>query len=393
MLYGLLNLSFWGYVIALFIMTQLTIFSVTVYLHRHQAHRALELHPVVSHFFRFWLWLTTGMRTIEWVAVHRKHHAYTEQEQDPHSPQQAGLSNVLLRGVELYRAAAQDKAMLEKYGYGTPDDWIERRIYSRSFKGVFLMLVIDLVLFGVPGITIWALQMLWIPFFGAGVINGIGHYFGYRNFESPDASRNIVPWAVFIGGEELHNNHHAFASSAKLSVRPWEVDSGWGVIRLLSWFGLAKVNRVAPRLIEQSTKNTVDMDTLKAVLSNRLSIMSVYAKDVIQPIWHKQFVKADRQQQGLLRKAKKWLIRDEILLSSNHKKGLSELLTQYQQLQQIYDFRQKLQTLWQEKKASPAQQLAALQEWCQSAEQTGITVLQEFALKMKRFVSSGTVAI
>ena len=392
MLYGLLNLSFWGYVIALFIMTQLTIFSVTIYLHRHQAHRALELHPVASHFFRFWLWLTTGMRTIEWVAVHRKHHAYTEQEQDPHSPLQVGLSNVLWRGVELYRTAAKDKTMLEKYGYGTPDDWVEHRIYVHSVKGIFLMLGIDLVLFGVPGIIMWAVQMLWIPLFGAGVINGIGHYFGYRNFESPDASRNIVPWAVFIGGEELHNNHHAFASSAKLSVRPWEVDSGWGVIQLLSWFKLAKVNRVAPKLIEQPTKNTVDMDTLKAVLINRLSVMSVYAKDVIQPIWHNQLVKADRQQQGVLRKARKWLIRDEILLSSSNKKGLSELLTQHHQLQQIYDFRQKLQTLWHEKKADPAQQLAALQEWCQSAEQTGIATLQEFALKVKRFATPMQVA-
>jgi stearoyl-CoA desaturase (Delta-9 desaturase) len=392
MLYGLLNLSFWGYVIALFIMTQLTIFSVTIYLHRHQAHRALELHPVASHFFRFWLWLTTGMRTIEWVAVHRKHHAYTEQEQDPHSPLQVGLSNVLWRGVELYRTAAKDKAMLEKYGYGTPDDWVEHRIYVHSVKGIFLMLGIDLVLFGVPGIIMWAVQMLWIPLFGAGVINGIGHYFGYRNFESPDASRNIVPWAVFIGGEELHNNHHAFASSAKLSVRPWEVDSGWGVIQLLSWFKLAKVNRVAPKLIEQPTKNTVDMDTLKAVLINRLSVMSVYAKDVIQPIWHNQLIKADRQQQGVLRKARKWLIRDEILLSSSNKKGLSELLTQHHQLQQIYDFRQKLQTLWHEKKADPAQQLAALQEWCQSAEQTGIATLQEFALKVKRFATPMQVA-
>ncbi|MFL6712717.1 MAG: acyl-CoA desaturase, partial [Sulfurifustis sp.] len=228
LLTGVVSLPWWGYVLVALVFTHITIASVTIYLHRHQAHRALDLHPVVSHFFRFWLWLTTGMITKEWAAVHRKHHAKVETPDDPHSPQQWGIRKVLWDGTSLYRVASKDGEILAKYGHGTPDDWIERHLYSRrNTWGIASMLVINLVLFGPIGLTIWAVQMAWIPFFAAGVINGIGHYWGYRNYEVQDASRNIVPWGILIGGEELHNNHHAYPSSAQLSNKWWVFDIGW----------------------------------------------------------------------------------------------------------------------------------------------------------------------
>ncbi len=245
---GLLPLPWWGYIVVAFALTHVTIAAVTIYLHRHSAHRALDLHPVVSHFFRFWLWLTTGMVTKEWTAIHRKHHAKVETPDDPHSPQTRGIRTVLLRGAELYREEAKNQETLEKYGKGTPDDWIERNVYSRySWEGVGLMLMVNLVLFGAPGLTIWAVQMLWIPVTAAGIINGIGHYWGYRNFACADASTNIVPWGILIGGEELHNNHHAYGSSAKLSSRWFEFDLGWTYIRILELCRLADVRKVAPQ--------------------------------------------------------------------------------------------------------------------------------------------------
>ena len=275
MLYGLLNLSFWGYVVATLILTHITIIGVTIYLHRYQAHRGLELHPLLSHFFRFWLWLTTGMVTKEWAAIHRKHHAKCETAEDPHSPQVKGLKKVLWEGAELYQEEAKNQETLERYGQGTPDDWLERNIYTRhSAKGIVLMLLIDLLLFGIPGITIWALQMAWIPFHAAGVINGIGHYWGYRNFECKDAARNIFPWAFWIGGEELHNNHHTFATSAKFSVKWWEFDIGWGYIKLFSLLKLAKVKRLPPKVKIVPNKTCVDIETVKAIITGRFQVMS-----------------------------------------------------------------------------------------------------------------------
>ncbi len=255
MLFGLLNLSLGGYLIALVILTQITIAAVTIYLHRHQTHRALGLHPLISHFFRFWLWLTTGMVTAEWVAIHRKHHATTDVDGDPHSPVVAGIKKVFWQGAELYRAATKDKEMIAKYAHGTPNDWLERKLYAKHpTMGITLMLLLDLLLFGIPGLSLWAIQMLWIPLFAAGVINGIGHHWGYRNFECPDAATNIIPWGLWIGGEELHNNHHTFASSAKFSVKWWEFDIGWAYIRILSWLGLAKVKKLSPKLAVASGK-------------------------------------------------------------------------------------------------------------------------------------------
>ena len=278
MVTGVLDLPWWGYVIYTLVLTHITIAAVTIFLHRHQAHRALDLHPLPSHFFRFWLWITTGMVTKEWTAVHRKHHAKCESEDDPHSPQIAGINKVLWQGTELYRKETRNAETLEKYGHGTPDDWIERHLYSRhALLGISSMLVIDLVLFGFIGLTIWAVQMLWIPFFAAGVINGIGHYWGYRNFQPEDASRNIVPWGILVGGEELHNNHHAYASSARLSNRWFEFDIGWLYIRMLETVGLAQVKKVAPKVRLVAAKAQCDLATVQAVVTHRYELLAKYA--------------------------------------------------------------------------------------------------------------------
>ena len=221
--------------------THITILSVTLYLHRCQAHRAVEFHPAVSHFMRFWLWMTTGMITRQWVAVHRKHHRYSDVQGDPHTPHIYGIWSVLFGGAGLYHTASKDTAMVQKYGVGTPDDWIERTIYTPySRLGIILMLVIDILLFGVWGLLVWGIQMIWIPFWAAGVVNGVAHWIGYRNGTTKDHSRNISPIGVIIGGEELHNNHHLDPASAKFSRRWWELDIGWVWIRLLSLVGLAK---------------------------------------------------------------------------------------------------------------------------------------------------------
>jgi len=273
---GLLDLPWWGYVVVALVLTHITIASVTIFLHRHQAHRALELHPIPSHFFRFWLWLTTGMVTKEWAAIHRKHHAKCETPEDPHSPQKRGIRKVLWEGAELYRAEANNQETLQRYGHGTPDDWLERNVYRRSVLGVSIMLVIDVIAFGAVGLTIWAVQMVWIPFWAAGVINGIGHYWGYRNYDCVDASRNISPWGILIGGEELHNNHHSFATSAKLSSKWYEFDIGWMYIRILEMLGLAKAKKVIPTPRFGEAKHVPDFDTLQAIVTHRYDVMTRY---------------------------------------------------------------------------------------------------------------------
>ncbi|MDQ8039898.1 MAG: fatty acid desaturase [Rickettsiella sp.] len=381
MLFGLLNLSFWGYVVALLILTHITIIGVTVYLHRSQAHRALELHPVLSHFFRFWLWLTTGMETKEWVAIHRKHHAKCETVDDPHSPQILGIKKVFFEGAELYREEAKNTDTMVRYGQGTPDDWIERNLYSKhSVLGIGIMFVIDLVLFGIPGITIWALQMLWIPLFAAGVVNGIGHYWGYRNFECPDAARNILPFGAFIGGEELHNNHHTFPTSAKLSVKQWEFDLGWTYIRLFQLLKLAKVKRVCPQLKETPGKLHVDLDTLSALITNRFQVMARYSKEVLLPVLKEETEKANTLlSKTLLKRAKVSLIRSELLLNEEGKQQLAAVIDKHHMLALVYQYRLKLQEIWNRTTATQRELLEALQEWCKQAEATGIIVLRKFA--------------
>ncbi len=386
MFYGLLDLSFWGYVAATLILTQITIAAVTIYLHRHQAHRALDLHPAVSHFFRFWLWLATGMVTREWVAVHRKHHARCETPEDPHSPQMLGISKVLWEGSELYRAEAAKPETLARYTHGTPDDWMERHVYGRyPNRGILLMFLIDLLLFGLPGITIWAIQMVWIPFFAAGVINGIGHYWGYRNFETQDASTNIVPWGILIGGEELHNNHHAFASSAKFSSKWWEFDLGWLYIRLLASLGLGRVKKVPPKAVLVPGKVKVDLDTLSAIITNRLQVMAQYASNVVQRVHQEELSRAHGAYRHLLKRARALLVREESLMTEECRLRLEHVLDGSQALQTVYDFKQKLQAIWSQRSASQEKLLQSLQEWCRQAEETGIRALVDFASHLRSY--------
>ena len=394
MLFGVLNLSFWGYVIATIVLTQLTIASVTIYLHRHQTHRALTLHPIISHVFRFWLWLTTGMVTAEWVAIHRKHHATTDMEGDPHSPVVLGLKKVFWQGAELYRDASNNKELVEKYSHGTPDDWIERNLYARhSARGILLMFLIDVFLFGIPGISIWAIQMMWIPVWAAGVVNGVGHYWGYRNFECLDAATNVFPWGFWIGGEELHNNHHTFASSAKFSVKWWEFDIGWMYIRLLSFLGLARVKKLPPKLARQEGKLHVDLDTVKAVIGNRFQVMSYYYKRVVRPILQR-VKESDVETKGdkkLIQHAGALLRRQEGLLSPRANSRLQALLERYEQLRVVYNYRQSLQNIWLKTAASQKELIESLQQWCKQAEDSGLDVLRQFAEQLKGYVPKAVV--
>lgn len=379
MFYGLLDLSWWGYLLFILTTTQITIFAVTVFLHRSQAHRALDLHPVISHFFRLWLWLTTGMVTKAWVAIHRKHHARCETAEDPHSPQIMGLSKVMWQGAELYRREAANQETLARFGAGTPDDWIEHNLYSaKSALGIQFLLGLYVVLFGVPGLALWAIQMGWIPFFAAGIINGVGHFWGYRNFECPDAATNITPFAFIVGGEELHNNHHTYPTSAKFSVKWWEFDIGWGFITLCRWFGLAKVKRIAPQVASVPGKH-MDAETLKAVISNRFQVMSCYTKEVLIPVYKQEKEKAEPQDLSLWDRMKQSLVKEPSTLDAPLKQSLAGFLESNNRLNQVYEYRERLSAIWAQSAASPKELLEALQSWCQEAEATGIKSLKEFS--------------
>lgn len=385
-LHGLLHLSLCGYVVTTLVLAHITIVSITVYLHRCQSHRALELHPVVSHFFRFWLWLTTAAKTKEWVAVHRKHHAKCETPEDPHSPKIYGIRKVFFEGAELYQQEAKNVTTLARYGEGTPDDWLERKVYSAPFAyGISIMMVIDLLLFGVPGLTIWAIQMMTMPLLAAGVINGIGHYFGYRNFECPDEARNIIPWSILTAGEELHNNHHTFATSAKLSVKWWEFDLGWMYIRILQALGLAKVKRLPPKLKQSSTKANIDLDTLTAVVINRFQVMSHYTKAVILPVLREEQQTASVAGKALLKRCRALLVKTDVLLDEKGKQRVSNILEANQAICLAYQYRQKLQAIWSRTTANQRELLDALQQWCKEAEATGINALRNFALQVRGY--------
>ncbi len=380
MLTGLLELPIWGYIAITLVATHITIVGVTLYLHRAMAHRAVDLHPVVAHFFRLWLWLTTGQVTREWIAVHRKHHAKVETAEDPHSPQIHGIAKLLLQGTELYRIGVRDAETVERYGHGAPDDWLERNVYTRhSGKGYYITLALNVILFGPIGITMWAVQMLWIPVTAAGVINGVGHWWGYRNYETPDASTNIVPIGIIIGGEELHNNHHAFASSAKFSSKWWEFDIGWFYIRLMEMLGLARVKKIAPRPVIVPGKARVDLDSVKGVISNRMQVMSQYAKNVLAKVYEEELSRADHAERPLLRRVKILLVREESRLTLDARARLDAALKHSQALQTVYLYKGKLQAIWQERTASHERLRQSLQEWCREAEESGIRALQEFA--------------
>lgn len=386
---GLIDLPWWGYIVVALVFTHITIVSVTIYLHRHQTHRGLDLHPVVSHFFRFWLWIATGMQTKAWVAIHRKHHAKCETHEDPHSPVVMGLRKVLWQGAELYRAEAKNQQTLEKYGHSTPDDWIERHVYTPfTSRGILVMMAIDVALFGAIGLTIWAIQMIWIPFFAAGVINGVGHFWGYRNYECADAATNIVPWGILIGGEELHNNHHTFASSAKFSSKWWEFDIGWMYIRVLETLGLAKVKKVAPRPAFDPAKQRFDLETVKAVVTNRFQVMARFAREVVNQVHREELKKVDptdKETWTLLKKSRRLIVRETSLIDEHHRQHLSKALEQNGTLSTVYTMKEKLQGIWHRSTATHEQLMHALEEWCHQAEATGIRALHEFALKLRTY--------
>ena len=390
---GVLDWPVWKIVVAALVMTHITIAGVTIYLHRCQAHRALDLHPIVSHFFRLWLWGTTGMQTREWAAIHRKHHAKCETAEDPHSPQVKGIRKVLLEGAELYMEEGNNDETLEKYGRGTPEDWVERNVYSKFvWHGVGLMLVIDWVLFGLGfGTTVWAVQMLWIPIFAAGVINGIGHFSGYRNYDCADASRNIVPWGILIGGEELHNNHHTYATSAKLSSRWYEFDIGWMYIRILSALKLATVKKVAPKPRFATPRALVDHDNLQAVIAHRYDVMAKYAKS---------FKRAYREEVARLesrgdheaaddlvrvKTARRWLHKDTTKLSPVHRDQVAGALAESPMLAKVHEMRTELASIWERSSASSEQLLVQLQDWCKRAEESGVRALQEFSVRLRSY--------
>ena len=382
---GLLAASWWQIILYTLVTTHVTIASVTIYLHRHQAHRAMDLHALPAHFFRLWLWLGTGQVTKEWVSIHRKHHAKCETIEDPHSPQAHGIKKVFWQGAELYRAESKNKETVSKYGHGTPNDWIERNLYTRfSWQGVGLMLVINLALFGAAGLAVWAVQMMWIPVTAAGIINGIGHYWGYRNFEAPDASTNISPWGIMIGGEELHNNHHTYPTSAKFSVKPYEFDIGWGYIRALQFVGLARVKKVPPKLQLGAIQPVADEKTLEALIAHRYEVMAGFARALRDAgkaeVAALQSKKADS---SVLRAANRWLHRDDDKVPASAKPQMAQARAEHPVLDKMVIMREELRQMWLTTSASREQLTADLQGWCHRAEQSGIAALNEFSMKLR----------
>ncbi len=366
--------------------THITIVAVTVYLHRHSAHRALDLHPVLQHFFRFWLWMTTGMGTLEWTAIHRKHHAKCETEEDPHSPVIRGIGEIMWRGVEAYRVEAANEETLRKYGRGCPDDWIERNVYSRfPVGGIAAMMVIDLALFGVLGLTVWAVQMVWIPFFAAGVINGIGHWWGYRNFECPDAARNISPWGILIGGEELHNNHHTYPNSAKLSVKWFEFDIGWFWIRLFEMLGLAHVISTGPVVERVPDKDILDKDAAWALLNDRFNVMARYSREVVAPVMEQEYRKADQATRKMIRRAKKVLCRDTVVVDERDLQRISAAVESSENIAVIHQLHEDLRAIWAKRGGNMEEVINALSQWCKAAEASGMQALHEFAETLKSY--------
>ncbi len=385
---GILDLPWWGYVLVVLGLTHITIASVTIFLHRHQAHRALDLHAIPSHFFRFWLWMTTGMVTKEWAAIHRKHHAKCETAEDPHSPQILGINRVLWGGVFLYVKESRNKDTMERYGHGTPDDWMERNIYTPGQKvGIVLMLAIDMALFGVvPGALIWGVQMIWIPFWAAGVINGLGHFWGYRNYDCVDASTNLVPWGILIGGEELHNNHHSFATSAKLSSKWYEFDIGWMYIRIMEMLGLAKVKKTIPKPKFAEAKKMVDLEMLQAIVTHRYDVMRRYANS-LKDVYREEMAKLSQSESKVdLKQLRRWLNAERTEgFPAKLQQQFEKAVAESPRLQQLVMMKQELVAIWARSSASREQLVKQLQDWCARAEASGIRQLEEFSERLRRY--------
>jgi len=385
--HGLLQAGWGTLAIYLLVATQLTIFSVTLYLHRSMAHRGVDFHPLVAHGFRFWTWLTTSMVTKEWVAIHRKHHAKCETEEDPHSPVQKGIKTVFWRGVELYREARGQREDIEKYGKGCPDDWIERHLYTpHATMGPTLLLFLSFALFGFAGVAVWAIQMLWIPFWAAGVVNGLGHWWGYRNFVTDDTATNLTPWGVWIGGEELHNNHHAFPSSAKFALRKWELDIGWVAIKACEKVGLAKVLRVAPSLNVRPNISVPDADTLKALLAIRFQAMTDFQRSVLKPALYEEASAAGGKVRSLLpRKLRAALADDGRWLKPDARQQLQSWIAQRPRIRALVEHRARLAAVLEGRSQTATDTLHHLQDWCHEAEASGIRALQDFSARLKGY--------
>ena len=385
--HGAWSLNWWQVILFTLLLTHITMISVTIYLHRHQAHRSLDLHPLPAHFFRFWLWLTTGQVTKEWASIHRKHHAKCETVDDPHSPQIYGIRKVLLEGAELYRAESKVKETMERYGHGTPDDWIERNLYTRySWQGVGLMMIVNLYLFGALGLSVWAVQMMWTPIMAAGIINGAGHFWGYRNFEAPDSSTNISPWGILIAGEELHNNHHTYPTSAKFSVKPFEFDIGWVYIRGMEMVGLAKARKTVPHLKLGEIKPQADAKTLEAIIANRYEVMAKYATE-LRAACATELEQVKQQGAAArladLQLAKRWLHRDAEKIPSAVLPQLANAVNGSPKLAKLVSMREELRQLWTRTNVSAEQLVVDLQQWCKQAESSGIDALAQFSMKLR----------
>ncbi len=383
--HGLSGLVWWQVLLVALVLTHITIVSVTLYLHRCQAHRALELHPLVSHFFRFWLWLTTGMVTKEWAAIHRKHHAKCEQEGDPHSPQIFGIKKVFWEGAELYRAEANNADTVQRFGHGTPNDWVERNVYTRHSRwGIVIMLALDVALFGGLGLAVWAMQMAWIPIWAAGVVNGIGHYWGYRNFEAADASTNLVPWGIIIGGEELHNNHHTYPTSAKFSVKPYEFDIGWLYISVLAKLGLARAKKTPPKLAFGAVQPVADEKTLEAIITNRYEVMARYARQMRVTVQAElDALQAKSADVSRLEAVRRWLHRDDDKVPAKYKAKVEQVRAQHPALAQMHAMREELRQLWSNTTLTREQLARNLQAWCRRAEESGIAALRDYAVQLR----------
>jgi stearoyl-CoA desaturase (delta-9 desaturase) len=387
--YGLFELPFWGYVAVTFATIQVMFLGVTLYLHRDQAHGGLTLHPILRHVFRFWLWFSSGVVTREWVAVHRRHHVYADQEGDPHSPVIFGLKRVVLEGYELYLAATQDTSILKNYGKGTPDDWIERHLYSRySNAGIVLFSLTFLILFGIPAIVMVAVHLSAQPFLAGGVVNGLGHAVGYRSFEMPSTATNLVPWGLLLGGEELHNNHHAFPRSARFAVQRWELDIGWLWICVFRGLGLAKVRYVAPRPHLERKRSELDAETVHALFKNRMHVLRDYARRVVLPVCREL---ARREPRGSVpARTSRLLIRHPALLADEARRALRDLLDRYEVLRRVVEFRDGLQHLWTDASANQARAVGQLREWCAKAEASGIRALRDFSLGLPAYAVAQT---
>lgn len=375
----------WWSVIFLLVTTHITILTVTVYLHRAVSHRALTLNKWIEHFFRFWGWFTTGQSTRQWAAVHRKHHAFCEKDGDPHSPKIFGLKKVFFQGVSLYRTEAKNPETIEKYGKFTPNDWLENKLYENySWLGLVVLLLIDVAFFGVHGTWVWLAQILWIPFWAAGVVNGVGHVKGYRNFNTDDQSRNICPIGFIIGGEELHNNHHAYPTSAKLSMRWYEFDMGWGWIKAFEFFKLAKINKQYSFPVFDKKKEEIDGINLQAFLSNKSYVLKMFFTQTKASV-QRYIEEVKKQDQGLneysIKKLKQYFYESYDSLKEEEKKIVFKLL-QNEKLKAVFNIKESMIKIWNEKNLNYNQLLEKLTVWQKEAYNHGMHDIKEFSQKI-----------